>query len=321
MHSAREELWKKKKNGNQRALLTLAGAALGVTMSVTACASADDGPAAEADGGEDAVWNADALTPLLTACTFDKTSGAFAVKVKDGEVAMLALSSKNLTVNGVDCTPTATAIGKVKSIAVTVVDGEPTTTGVRVFVDQTGGPLVKGTATAAATKVTLRGIAKDQLWVRTTSKADTVSWQQGSGAGTGTVSTSALKVAAEQRVKDIEVAGAGGVLLFGGGGNDIIDASTATVGLQLFGAAGDDTLNGGSGADLLDGGPGNDTLSGGDGADTLSGGVGDDTFDGQGGCDAFDGGSGTDFVTDNAAALSVVNVEADLSAGYGTCTL
>jgi Ca2+-binding RTX toxin-like protein len=312
----------KKRNGNQRALLTFAGAALGVTMSVTACAPADvDGPAAEADAGEDAVWNADALTPLATACTFDSASGAFAVKVKDGEVAMLALSSaKNLTVNGVSCTTAATGIAKVKSIAVTVVDGEPATTGVRVFVDQSAGPLVTGTAAAAATKVTLRGIAKDRLWVRTTAKADTVSWQQGTGAGTGTISTAKLTVAVEKRVKDIEVSGAGGLSFLVGAGNDIVDASTATVPLQLFGTAGNDTLKGGSGADLLDGGPGNDTLSGSDGGDTLLGGIGDDTLDGQGGCDAFDGGIGTDFVTDNAAAQSVLNVEADMSAGYGACT-
>jgi hypothetical protein len=320
-----------KKDRKNRSLLTLAGAALGVTMSVTACAPADVyESSSEADSDEDAVWSADALTPLTTACTFDSASGAFVVKVKDGEVAMLSESwglsgtgtrKGDMSVNGVSCTATSTPISKIKSISVSVVEGEPTTTGVRVFVDQLLRPLVAGTAAAAPTKVTLRGFAKDQLWVRTTAKADAVSWQQGTGAGTGTVSTTKLEVAVAQRTKDIEVSGAaGGLFFFVGAGNDIVDASSATVALQVFGAAGNDVLKGGSGADLLDGGPGDDSLSGGDGADTLSGGAGDDTLDGQAGCDAIDGGSGTDVVTDSAAAKLVVNVEADMSAGYGTCT-
>jgi Ca2+-binding RTX toxin-like protein len=303
-------------------------------MGLVACAQSGE-PATAYD--DDAGWESSALAPIDTPCSFNSTTGAFAVTLKDGEAALLALSAaKNLTVNGADCAGAAAPIAKVKSIAVAVADGEATTKGVRVMVDQSGGPLVKGSAykaattgknaspavpSVAATKVTLRSDGtNDQLWVRTTSKADTVSWQQGSDVGSGTVSTSALTVAVEKRVKDIEVSGAvGGVALFAGAGNDTVDASGATGVVRLFGGAGTDTLKGGAGADLLDGGNDNDTLYGGGADDTLAGGDGDDTLDGQAGCDTFEGGGGTDLNTDNEAAATAVNVEANMAAAFASC--
>ena len=63
-----------------------------------------------------------------------------------------------------------------------------------------------------------------------------------------------------------------------GGGNDIVNASATTSGVNVDSGAGNDSLTGGSGADTLAGGAGNDTLDGGAGADNLSGGAGDDTF-------------------------------------------
>ena len=299
--------WKKKGSGPAR--LDFAAVACSLAIGVVACVPAGEPPAAV---GDEAGWDTSALAPIATACTFNSTTGAFAVTLKDGEAALLAVSAaKNLTVNGADCASAAAAIAKVKSIAVAVAEGEATTKGVRVMVDQSGGPLVKGSAykaattgktvapavpSVAATKVTLRsGGTKDQLWVRTTARADTVSWQQGTGAGTGTVSTAALTVAVEKRVKDVEVSGAvGGVSFFVGVGNDTVDASGATGVVRLFGGAGNDTLKGGAGADLLDVGNDNDTLYGGGANDTLAGGDGDDTLDGQAGCDTFEGGGGTD---------------------------
>ncbi|HTR00028.1 MAG TPA: calcium-binding protein [Candidatus Acidoferrum sp.] len=49
---------------------------------------------------------------------------------------------------------------------------------------------------------------------------------------------------------------------------------------QLYGLAGNDTLEGGSGNDSLDGGSGNDTLNGNGGNNTLNGGTGDDQLTG-----------------------------------------
>lgn len=72
--------------------------------------------------------------------------------------------------------------------------------------------------------------------------------------------------------------------LFGGDGNDTLIASVGTTGAgsQLFGGAGNDSVNGGAGADLLQGGEGNDTLTGGAGDDNLRIGAGDSAFGGAG---------------------------------------
>ncbi|WP_284614942.1 beta strand repeat-containing protein [Aquabacterium humicola] len=55
-------------------------------------------------------------------------------------------------------------------------------------------------------------------------------------------------------------------------GDDVIDASAATVDLVLEGGAGNDILIGGAGDDVLDGGDGDDVLLGGGGNDTFIGG-------------------------------------------------
>lgn len=64
----------------------------------------------------------------------------------------------------------------------------------------------------------------------------------------------------------------------GTGGNDRLDASTATLAQQVQGRAGDDTVIGGSGNDKLQGNDGSDVLIGGAGADTFTGGTGADMF-------------------------------------------
>jgi len=67
--------------------------------------------------------------------------------------------------------------------------------------------------------------------------------------------------------------------LFGGDGNDTLDAGGSTAGNVLVGGAGADALTGGSGRDLLIGGVGADTLKGGGGDDILIGGYTD--YDGD----------------------------------------
>ena len=64
--------------------------------------------------------------------------------------------------------------------------------------------------------------------------------------------------------------------LYGGSGNDILDALAGDD--YLEGNAGNDNLNGGKGADKLLGGADNDTLNGGEQSDTLLGGLGTDTY-------------------------------------------
>src|SRR5262249_43655603 len=62
-------------------------------------------------------------------------------------------------------------------------------------------------------------------------------------------------------------------ILFGGDGNDKLDASGSLANSVLLGGAGNDSLAGGSGRDLLIGGLGSDRLHGGGGDDILIGGT------------------------------------------------
>ena len=61
-----------------------------------------------------------------------------------------------------------------------------------------------------------------------------------------------------------------------GSGNDLIDIATASIGGEMLGGAGDDSLIGGLGDDSINGEAGNDTFFGGDGDDRIIGGEGND---------------------------------------------
>ncbi|WP_298860656.1 Hint domain-containing protein [uncultured Sulfitobacter sp.] len=84
--------------------------------------------------------------------------------------------------------------------------------------------------------------------------------------------------------------------IFGGAGDDSLDARLDTSGVGLFGFDGNDTLRGGSGDDYIDGGDGDDFLTTGEGQDTLFGGAGNDTLMNSAGNDSLVGGDGDDSI-------------------------
>ncbi|MCX7423681.1 MAG: calcium-binding protein, partial [Planctomycetia bacterium] len=104
--------------------------------------------------------------------------------------------------------------------------------------------------------------------------------------------------------------GTGSASLFGGDGDDLLQARTgSTSSVMLDGGDGADILRGGNGADVLLGGAGSDSLSGlggndsllgGDGNDVLSGGLGNDTLKGGNGDDLLIGGFGVDSIDGEA---------------------
>lgn len=93
----------------------------------------------------------------------------------------------------------------------------------------------------------------------------------------------------------IESTGVSGAL-----GDDVVDASTATVGYELLGGGGQDQVVGGSGNDALTGdtwdcnGPCGGPPPPPPGNDTVAGGSGDDFLESAGGTDSLDGGEGSD---------------------------
>ncbi|WP_367154819.1 calcium-binding protein [Methylomonas sp. HYX-M1] len=83
---------------------------------------------------------------------------------------------------------------------------------------------------------------------------------------------------------------------FAGTVADDVIAISGSDGVEIDGAAGNDTLTGGDGGDTLRGGAGNDMLDGGNGDDTLIGGDGNDIFIAGLGNDVFVGGEGSDVI-------------------------
>ena len=317
-----------------RPLLHLSAAALGTAL-LGACA-------AHPDAANEPSWLplSDALAGLATPPTVDNKT--LKVVLADGETALIALDSKKrVTVNNV-VLKAGTADATLTNVTAVDVTG-PTTgdLGVKVMFDLSGGPFfTTGTAAAAKVTVKLSGRTQDELWVRTTPKADTLAWVQDAATTSGAVSFVTLTSGTDKGKarRDVDVTGVGVVTLFLGAGNDTVSAATAKVPLRVFAGVGDDTVTGGAAADLLNGGAGvdtltggagadallgldgNDTLIGGDGDDTLDGGPGDDALDGGLGCDAYDGGPGEDFNYDTEAAAAVSDVEGDLAYGIPACT-
>ena len=99
--------------------------------------------------------------------------------------------------------------------------------------------------------------------------------------------------------------------LYGGAGNDTINGHKGED--SLAGGTGDDTLDGKAGNDLLTGDAGNDTLKGGAGDDWLFGDAGNDILDGGAGNDVLVGGAGTDTLKGGAGADSFVFYDDDLT--------
>ena len=91
--------------------------------------------------------------------------------------------------------------------------------------------------------------------------------------------------------------------LYGGAGNDTIDGRNGDD--ELYGGSGDDLLIGGNHDDLLFGGSGDDVLHGNNHADTLFGGTGNDQLFGENHADQLFGGGGADLLYGGAGTDSL----------------
>lgn len=107
--------------------------------------------------------------------------------------------------------------------------------------------------------------------------------------------------------------------VYGGNGNDVINAAAVTTaaalvlqtsdaGVLLSGDLGDDNITGTNGIDTINGGDGVDAIVAGTGADLIDGGAGNDAITGGAGGDAITGGAGNDVFT-------VANGDSQVTAG------
>ena len=130
----------------------------------------------------------------------------------------------------------------------------------------------------------------------------------------------------------IDLASCGIEFIVAGSGSDTIDGSGQTVGVTIYGNAGNDTITGSNYADKLEGQDGDDVLVGGAGNDTLGmaglangnyrgndtliGGDGNDVLDDRQGLNSLNGGDGDDTLSTNTEFTALIG-----GAGYDKATL
>jgi Ca2+-binding RTX toxin-like protein len=144
------------------------------------------------------------------------------------------------------------------------------------------------------------------------------------GTFTSSINVRVIVGTNKTEVINIGTTTAGPDMIFGGNGDDTINAGGGND--LVCGGNGGDTIRGGDGNDLILGGGGNDTLEGGNdndiidggtGNDILRGDAGDDTLTGGSGADSFDGGPGNDTVTDFNPAQGDTKTGVEISWLFG----
>jgi hypothetical protein len=106
------------------------------------------------------------------------------------------------------------------------------------------------------------------------------------------------------------------VIFTGADGNDRFSNGSGEV-CQIFGNAGNDTLNGGSGADTIKGGSGNDTIHGEAGNDVIKDSGGINKLYGDIGMDRLYGGSGADTIDGGDFNDTIVSIGGGIDTLFG----
>ncbi len=132
------------------------------------------------------------------------------------------------------------------------------------------------------------------------------------GEGFDTAYSSTANITLGSSVEAGVLLGSLGLNIFGSADNNYIDGNDGAN--TLYGNAGADVISGGGGADLIFGGDGDDWLRGGAGdGDSLIGGAGADLLDGGTGADEMYGGAGDDwYIVDNAGDMVFENYQQGL---------
>jgi hypothetical protein len=239
------------------------------------------GPASGSDPSDPISKMEADVKALAAQCVFDKVTGAMTVAVATGETAIVTMRSadKAILVNGLACSSdslktdysgaqitaygSGTAVPILKLLTITGDGGANT-----ALLDFTNGVFAVGAGTATTgIVVDLKANSGDALVVKGTAGNDTIT---AGAAGISVNNAKKLDISFTTAVEKLyfsmgdgnDIFNANGDTVAGGAGNTAY-AATVVGGLQVFGGAGNDLINEGAAAtnfELISGGAGVDTV-------------------------------------------------------------
>jgi Ca2+-binding RTX toxin-like protein len=268
---------------------------LGLVLSACGQAASPKSNDVQPDAAAPAIARAQ-LALLSTICTVNGAGMSIAVDAGEVAVVSLDLATGKVALNAsqLDSSPCESAT----TLPVTIIAGTPGDHG--VYLDFTNGLFSNATIyNSPKIRVSLGPGSNDTLTVRGTEGVDHFYFGRGTTPNTYLFNFNGGSTTGDDSLVDVGIVGAEHVIVNGGGGDDIIDASGLfgtsfpyPSALNLFGGLGNDTLVGGAGDDTLTGEAGNDALNGGKGANTYDCGSAND---------------GTDVITVTATAVDTVD--------------
>jgi Ca2+-binding RTX toxin-like protein len=146
------------------------------------------------------------------------------------------------------------------------------------------------------------------LTVFGTNRADVIDIQSQDNTLIGDPSDDTISVVVNAtEVANCPLADATRFIIRAGNGHDQVSIGDGvTIGAQVHGGNGNDTIEGGDGNDVLIGENGKDTIDGDDGNDLILGGNGRDVLQGGLGTDTLDGGTTGDILSDPDGDLNLI---------------
>jgi Ca2+-binding RTX toxin-like protein len=270
---------------------------LGLGLVLSACGSVP-GPKSDAPPDSTAppeVGQAQSAL-LSTTCTVNAAGMNIAVNAGETAVASLDLATGKVALNATAAD--GSACESLATLPVNITAGTPGDHG--AYLDFSSGLFSSATvANVPKIRVSLGSGMNDTLTVRGTELTDHFYFGRGTATGTYLFNFNGGTNTGDDALVDVAIVGTEHLVVNGGGGDDILDASGLfgtsapyPTALNLFGGLGNDTLVGGAGDDTLSGDAGNDFLSGGKGANTYPCGSTND---------------GTDFISVTPTAIDTVD--------------
>jgi hypothetical protein len=240
------------------------------------------------------------------------TGSAISKVILSGSTALTGLTAAqaaNLVINATS-TPTigvtgAATPGQLDTVNIDVNDASSTVNSITV------------TAPVLAGIETLNLTATDNFTVTALTSAPALTKVTVSGAGTSSITTGALALAANTIFDASAATGAVTIDASSSTGNGLAITGSATkantltgnaLASVLTGGAAADTITGGAGSDIISGGAGNNTLHGAAGANTITAGDGNNTIDvvGSSSANSITAGNGYNTITGGSGADTII---------------